>query len=341
MKNKFLIFFILFSQVNLFAQIKGFYSGNILFKEESERTAPIKKSNTIGLYIGMANYLGDLGGNTGKGKSFFYDNNFKQRNFFYGFSFTHTRKEAIGFRFQYNTGKISGSDQDVQYTSTNDNAYSRYKRNLDFKTKISEASLNIELYPFKMIPYKLAMHHFFLQPYFMLGIGVYSFNPQGSYYDEIADDYVWVDLKPLRTEGQGMKEYPFVKEYKLTQMNIPFGVGLKFPINDKVALGIEFQGRKIFTDYLDDVSTNFVNPSVYSKYLDEENATLARTLNNKSNIIDPDNPYMPRDKRGNPNNNDFYYSFNFTFSVRISKLKEMTKVFNRKVYKYDDNELCN
>ena len=37
-------------------------------------------------------------------------------------------------------------------------------------------------------------------------------------------------------------------------------------------------------------------------------------------------------------NNDFYYSFNVKFSVRISKLK--TPKFLKKQYKFDDSEIC-
>lgn len=336
-----LFLFVIFVSQSLSAQIRGFYDGNTYYEEETIRTAPLKKSNRLALYLGLSNYLGDLGGNKGVGKKFFYDNNLKKRTFFYGFSFTHYRKEAIGIRLNYTTGKIAGSDQDVEYKTTADNAYSRYKRNLDFQSKISEGSLLIEAYPLKFINYNRAAHHWNLQPYFLLGLGVYSFNPQGSYFDDIADDYVWVDLQPLRTEGQGMKEYPYRKQYKLTQANIPFGFGINYNLTDKTAIGFEFVGRKIFTDYLDDVSQNYIDPSLFGNYLNAEDAEIARIINDKSNIIDPDNPYGIGEKRGNPNSNDFYYSFNLKFSVRISKIKEMTSVFRKKVYKYDNDEICN
>jgi len=32
---------------------------------------------------------------------------------------------------------------------------------------------------------------------------------------------------------------------------------------------------------------------------------------------------------------------NLKFSVRISKVKEMVGVFKKKVYKYDNDEICN
>jgi hypothetical protein len=323
-----------------YAQIKGFYDGNTYFEEEVNRNPPLKKSNQLSLYFGLSNYLGDLGGNNGMGKKFFYDNNLKKRTFFYGVSFTHYRKEAIGIRFNYSSGKIAGSDQDAAYQSTTDDAYNRYKRNLDFQSKISEGSILLEVFPFKFIPYKHALHQWNFQPYLMIGLGIYSFNPQGSYFDEISDDYVWVDLQPLRTEGQGMKEYPNRKPYKLSQSNMPFGFGLKYNMSDKTSIGFEFVGRKLFTDYLDDVSEKYIDPSLFPTYLSAENAEIAQIIHNKSNVIDPDNPYGVGDIRGNPKNNDFYYSFNLKFSIRISKVKNVTRMFKKKIYKYDNDEIC-
>lgn len=339
-KNLLILLTFLIAQ-GLNAQIRGFYDGNTYYEEEIDRKEPLKKSNQIAVYLGLSNYLGDLGGNQGTGKKFFYDNNLKKRTFFYGFSFTHYRKEAIGIRLNYSAGKIAGSDQDVQYQSTADNAYTRYKRNLDFQSKISEGSLIVELYPLKFIKFTHAAHHWNLQPYALVGLGIYSFNPQGSYFDDIADDYVWVDLKPLRTEGQDMKEYPYSKSYKLTQKNIPFGFGLNYSLSDKTNIGLEFVGRKLFTDYLDDVSTSYIDPALYANYLGAEDAELARLVNNKSNVIDPDNPYRAGERRGNANNYDFYYSINLKLSVRISKVKDMVGSFKKKVYKYDNDEICN
>ncbi len=322
----------------LHAQIKGFYDGNTYYIEEIVRNPPLKKSTYLSFNFGPSNYLGDLGGNEGTGRKFIYDNNFKKRTFFYGISLSYLRREALGLRLSYNTGQIAGSDRDVEFKTKNDNAYTRYKRNLDFRSKINEGSLMIELFPFKFINYHKSIHQWNFQPYLIGGIGLFSFNPQGSYFDEIADDYVWVDLKPLRTEGQGMKEYPTRKPYELTQFNIPFGAGFRYEIGNKTSLSFEFIGRHLFTDYLDDVSTNYIDPKNYSSYFTGETLELATILNNKSNLIDPDNPYNAGQQRGNPSYRDYYYSMNVKLSIRISKLKVPN--FLRKHYKYDNNEIC-
>ena len=288
-----------------------------LYVEESFQ----KKATLISFNFGLSNYLGDLGGNNGVGKKFFYDNNFKKQTYMYGFSLTKVWREALGLRLSFNTGTVAGSDSDVAYEDPNDNAYYSYKRNLDFTSKISEWSAMIEIRPYKFLNRTKGLFKSALQPYGLLGIGKFKFNPQGSYYDEISQDYLFVDLAPLKTEGQGMVEYPNRKPYKLNQTNIPFGFGINYLLGAKTSMSFEFVGRKLFTDYLDDVSTTFVDPSVFANYFSGEDLEIAQTMTNKSNIIDPNNPYGVGAQRGNSKNNDFYYSFNFKLNIQINKIK--------------------
>jgi hypothetical protein len=293
----------------------------VVVAKEMERSAPENKSNHLMISFGLSNYLGDLGGNSGAGNSFLKDNNLKQRTFIQGISFYHLRSEAVGIRLGYSFGKLAGSDADATYKSINDAAYYRFKRNLNFRTNISEFSIISDVYPLKLVRHTLAAHHWDFQPYASLGIGLFHFNPQGTYYDEISEDDVWVDLHPLRTEGQGTKQYPFARPYKLTQWNIPFGIGCRYTLSEKTSLSFEFIGRKLFTDYLDDVSGQFVDPAVFDTYLSGEQAEIAKAIHNKSNHIDPDSPYRPGGIRGNPNKYDFFYSFNLRFTIRLSKIK--------------------
>jgi hypothetical protein len=83
---------------------------------------------------------------------------------------------------------------------------------------------------------------------------LYHFDP---YTYDTANQKVY--LHPLTTEGQGLPQYG--KPYALTQLAIPFGAGLKFKLTERVILGAEIGLRKLFTDYLDDVSTNYAAAS--------------------------------------------------------------------------------
>lgn len=337
MKQTILIYIFLLNTLLAFS--KGKQSG------DSSTSNFQKKATYLSASYGVSNYLGDLGGNSGAGKPFIYDNNFKQRTSMAGLSISHVRNEWLGFRLGYMKGNIAGSDQDTEYKNKEDKAYLRYKRNLDFKSSISEWSMLLEVYPLKKLCRHRKSSKWNLQPYLLGGIGRFKFNPQGSYYNEISGEVDWIDLQPLHTEGQSMKEYPERKDYKLSQTNIPYGLGLQYSLGTKTSISFEYIGRKLFTDYLDDVSTNYIDPSLFSNYLSSSDAVIASQVANKSNLIEPDNPFKPGDKRGNSTCNDFYYSFQVKFSIRISKSGK--KVYSPKkiispykFYKYDGTEIC-
>ncbi|HLG39313.1 MAG TPA: DUF6089 family protein [Chitinophagaceae bacterium] len=121
-------------------------------------------------------------------------------------------------------------------------------RNLSFETKIVEFSAIGEYYFFNLYDRRYS-------PYIFAGLAVYHFDPY-TYYNNNK-----VYLKPLSTEGQGLPGYPARKPYALTQPAIPFGAGIKFVINDRLRVGLEVGVRKLFTDYLDDVSSLYADPN--------------------------------------------------------------------------------
>ncbi len=146
------------------------------------------------------------------------------------------------------------------------------------------------------------------RPYLLAGIGGFRYNPEG--FDPVSNQ--WVALQPLRTEGQGFAEYPDRKEYKLMQMNLPFGGGIKYFLNDNMNLSFEIIHRKTFTDYIDDVSTNYIDPSLFYTYMPTAQAQLAERMANKSSGV-----FGTGDKRGTPNNNDAYYSAGLKLGIRL------------------------
>jgi hypothetical protein len=135
-------------------------------------------------------------------------------------------------------GKVSADDK-----------YGRNKeRNLNFSSQVSEGSLDVQ---YLITP--LDQHVF--TPYIFAGIAIYHYDPYT--FDSAGTKYY---LKPLSTEGEG-----FVSgrnDYSLTQFSIPFGVGLKMPLSDDINVGFEIGYRKLFNDYVDDVSTDFVDENV-------------------------------------------------------------------------------
>jgi hypothetical protein len=120
-------------------------------------------------------------------------------------------------------------------------------RNLSFESKITEANLLLDYSLFSLEDRKLT-------PYVFGGIAVFHFNP---YAFDSAGHKVY--LKPLSTEGEGLAAYPNRKPYSLTQVAIPMGAGIRWRFSDNIILSYEIGLRKTFTDYLDDVSTNYVD----------------------------------------------------------------------------------
>jgi hypothetical protein len=176
------------------------------------------------------------------------------------------------------------------------------ERGLNFRTNLVEAELMAELNFLRMGDPK----RFLVNPYVMAGVGVFKFNPQGQLEDN------WVDLQPLGTEGQGLPSYE--APYKLTQLNIPVGGGLKFTFNDQWTLGLEVSARKLFTDHLDDVSSNQVN---YLSVL-EGNGQLAAQFSNP-NVKSPEEGDITYSRGGKYN--DWYYIGNITLSFNIGRLQ--------------------
>jgi hypothetical protein len=90
--------------------------------------------------------------------------------------------------------------------------------------------------------------------YAFAGAGAFYFNPKGQ-----TADGQWVELRPLRTEGQGLPGGP--KPYSNYSYNVLAGAYYKFTVNKVWSVGLEFCFRKTFTDYIDDVSTRYYDPA--------------------------------------------------------------------------------
>lgn len=221
-----------------------------------------------------------------------YRYNFKNR-FSVGFGLTHM---YVGAYDSDNT-----PDQE---------AFSRKIRNLSFNSVINEANLNLRFEPFRNED-NWNQDNFHLSPYIGLGIGIFKFNPTTMYKGQ---EY---DLQPLGTEGQGL---PGEKaKYSLTQFSIPFTVGFKVTSpNRKVAMSIDLAYRWTTTDYLDDVSTVYVNPAKINAFYSPSEAALINALAQRRQEIDPSGTYSyatnPGEIRGNSNHNDSYVSAQVKFS---------------------------
>ncbi len=267
----------------------------------------------VGVGLGPLFFLGDLGGNLGKGTTLVKDINFPVTNLSKGAYLNILPAEWLGFRFAINSGMLEGADSLINEKGGAE-AY-RKVRNLHFRSKLTEAYAAVEIYPTVFFEGYDGLARK-LRPYGLLGIGVFKFNPQALYYAPNGTTR-WVNLQPLRTEGQGMDEYKGREIYPLMQMEVPMGFGAKYYLNDNMYIGLEILHRKTFTDYVDDLSTTYIDPALFDKYLAPEDAVVAKQVYYRGYgpMSRSDNGEM----RGQRKNNDAFFSSLLRFGWRFNK----------------------
>jgi hypothetical protein len=301
------------------------FSFSILTCSVAKAQIGLSTSNSrfeIGLNIGPMNFLGDLGGNRGKGAIGPKDNNLPVTNVIGGISVSYYTREWFGFRIAGNIGRMEGSDALIKQNQPEDTYEAARKyRNLSFRSPLYEGYAGLEFYPTVLLSMRKDLGLPRFRPYLIAGIGLFKFNPQAYYIDPVNNsNQFWVDLKPLRLEGQGMAETG-IPEYKLVSYNIPLGVGIKYDLTERITFGIELIHRMTGTDYIDDVSNKFIDPVLFDKYLSPENATIAKNLSNPSEYYPSTTtgyyPYRIGTKRGNPKRNDSYFSSTFRLTWKI------------------------
>lgn len=193
-----------------------------------------------GIFIGAANYQGDLVQPHVK---------FQETRTAFGIIGRKYINPRISVRGNLMYAKVSGSDEymgDPADLSNPDRF--RARRNLHFRSNIYELSAVGE---FNILPYISNSERYRIAPYVFAGAGLYYFNPQAELNGE------WHNLQPLGTEGQTISDDDDMKPYSRLQGNVPYGVGLKFSLGNFWNVGVHAGQRLLFTDYLDDVSTNY------------------------------------------------------------------------------------
>jgi len=256
----------------LFLSLLFFFSITLFAQEGAE----------FGGFIGGSHYFGDL--NT--------DFKVNEPNLAFGLVGRYNFNERVSI-------KLAGSVGQVEANDINSNNTFERRRNLNFKSQVLDASAQIE---FNFLPYVHGSKDQFFTPYLFAGFSVTQFNPKTTYcesnpslpVDQCGGAVKEVELRPLGTEGQFQGE-----EYYTTTGGLAFGAGLKVDINYEWSINVEASARRLFTDYLDDVS------SIYPDYNDVENlrGPLAVALSDRS-VPSPDPIGETGRQRGNRENKD-------------------------------------
>lgn len=183
------------------------------------------------------------------------------------------------------------------------------QRNLSFRSRLIGASLTAE---FTFRPFGPGSTESLWTPYIFGGVALFHFNPM-ALHTEYDGSETWVALQPLCTEGQGTMAYPERRPYSLTQMSIPFGVGVRVRLNKHFSFAAEYGFRKTWTDYLDDVSTTYVGADLLEAEVVD--GALAAQMADRSEV-----PNAVGIKRGDDSLDDWYSYFNIAIGVNMETL---------------------
>src|SRR5215203_5386923 len=248
----------------------------------------IVQEGEFGIGIGAAHYFGDL--NTR--------------------AHLNRPKPAATLFFRKNFGnyialRVGGTFAQVGYSDIyNDQNEAMRRRNLSFNSNIWELGLQGDFNFYRFMP---GDPDFKWTPYVTLGASVFNYDP----YAYLNGDKHF--LRELGTEGQGL-DTTRGPQYGSMSFAVPFGVGIKYSINERINLGFEIVHRFTNTDYLDDVSTTYADKTLFPPNPDGT-PVPAYLLSDRSYETGEPIGIKGRE-RGNSKNKDqfvtaiFYISFN-------------------------------
>jgi hypothetical protein len=295
-----------------------------------------KRYNAAGISLSALNYYGDLAPRPSR---FSTDISFTRPAI--GLSFTHRFGPFYSITGSFMYGTLKGADSESANADDVSNGVFRYNRNLSFRNRIKELSVVATFDLFQNQSTYISRVKW--TPYAFAGLALFLHNPKaqvpktdlnGNPFSNAGE---WVSLQSLGTEGQyaDLEKTDInygIKKYHKLQVAIPFGIGVRYRLNQVMDISAEIGYRYTFTDYLDDVSKNYVDLGVFK---DDE---LAKAMSYRTNeVVTPSNPtYVGRDgktylvldgygreysenKRGNKNDRDIYMVTTFRLTYILGK----------------------
>lgn len=253
----------------------------------------------IGITGGVTYYIGDLNP---------YRHYPKDTRPAFGVLYRYNFSDRYAVRLQALNGTLEAYD-------SNSSDSLQQLRNLHFRARLLEFSgifeVNFRKYRSKDKDSKR------WTPFMFAGLAYFRAAPQAML------DETWYDLQPLGTEGQGTTARPGSDAYAVDNISIPFGVGFKVNAG-RLDFQLEWGLRRTYTDYIDDVSTTYVDRD----QLAFENGPLAATLADPSELGQlPEYPNTER-ARGNPNTRDWYQYTGLSITYIISRFTDCDEQYN-------------
>lgn len=175
----------------------------------------------LGTQFGGAYYLGDIS-----------RVHILPSNLHLGLFARYNYDSRFAFKSALSFGRIQANDANSSSTFNN-------RRGLSFQNDIYEFSTVVEFNFFDFMPFR--DDSFIASPYAFIGLSYFMHSPKLFINNDL------VRVRSAQNEGNS---------YSAHQMGLPFGTGLKIK-GKQYGIGLFWGIRKTWTDYLDDVSTNY------------------------------------------------------------------------------------
>ncbi|MCC6401423.1 MAG: outer membrane beta-barrel protein [Flavobacteriales bacterium] len=280
----------------------------------------------IGVHLGGANYLGEMGGKEQTRRDFIWDMKLGQTRWSIGVF----GRRKLNRSFSVSAGLMYLRLQGADALSTNPQ---RVGRNLNFRNDMFELYVRPEFTIFQDndIGGK-GRYRTDFRLFLYAGAALFYHNPKA----QINREGAFYALQPLQTEGVAYSKFGFA---------IPAGLGMHITKKRRHRYGFDFGWRTTFTDYLDDASTVYIDHSgsdpttsaladqhqhfyptvaAYLSTTDYQDGVLVTTAGGdlvqtpdkyQYGYWDPDGPSKPSEnKRGDPTHNDCYLTMTLTYS---------------------------
>lgn len=248
-----------------------------------------------GISLGASNYLGEMGGGIGEGRSGLADMKLDYTRWTIGGFYRYRFSNKFAVKGSLNYIRLSGDDSKTLNPA-------RRARNLNFKNDMFELDAHLEFYLYKVNDVGgTGRYTSDFNLYIFGGVGAFYSNPMGQ---DVSGE--WISLRPLKTEGV---------DYSPINFSIPAGLGFYYTIQRKYRLGLEIGWRTTFTDYIDDVSKTYAND--YDGISNKTTPALLNEINKENDTKLLPTNFGKGNRRGDPSNNDSYATVNVNFSWAI------------------------
>ena len=233
--------------------------------------------------VGLSYYMGDI--NPRKP--------FNESQLGWGVLVRYYNDTRWAFRFAYSNLQLNGSDKSSGY---------RPERGLSFNTKVHDVALLAE---FNFFDYFTGSKRNGLSPYIFGGISVFHFNPKADDGTELCDIMTDVNSDSSMPADSTLKA-----KYGKYAASIPFGVGVKYSVSNRLGLALEWRWNLALTDWIDDCHAYYPQYQAGDAnvaYCDPTGFAADNNGNNNMNYI----------QRGNKSDNDWFGYLNFSLTYKF------------------------